>query len=55
MQRLLSPIVVSGRCDRAFLVASDGFGVDALLVTSLIDIRWLTGFTGSAGVLIVRS
>ncbi|CAB4985870.1 MAG: M24 family metallopeptidase [Actinobacteria bacterium] len=55
MQRLLSPIVVSGRCDRAFLVASDGFGVDALLVTSLIDIRWLTGFTGSAGVLIVKS
>jgi Xaa-Pro aminopeptidase len=52
---LLTPIRVSGRCERAFNVASEGFGADALLVTSLIDIRWLTGFTGSAGILIVRS
>ena len=51
---MLTPIDVSGRCDLAFNTASDGFGVDALLVTSLIDIRWLTGFTGSAGVLIVK-
>ena len=55
MAGVLTPIDVSGRCDLAFNTASDGFGVDALLVTSLIDIRWLTGFTGSAGVLIVKS
>jgi Xaa-Pro aminopeptidase len=26
-----------------------GAGVDALLVTDLVNVRWLTGFTGSAG------
>lgn len=52
--RSLSPIDVSGRCDRAFSVASESFGVDALLVTSLNDIRWLTGFTGSAGLMIIK-
>jgi Xaa-Pro aminopeptidase len=52
----LSPLVVSGR-DK--LVRSEmqrvGAGSEsALLVVDLINIRWLTGFTGSAGTLIVR-
>ena len=50
----LAPVDVSGRCARAFTAASDRFGVDALLVTSLNDIRWLTGFSGSTGVMVVR-
>lgn len=28
-------------------------GIDCALVTSLVDVRWLTGFTGSYGVLLV--
>jgi Xaa-Pro aminopeptidase len=32
----------------------DGAGVDALVVTHLTNVRYLTGFTGSAGLLVVR-
>ena len=28
-------------------------GCDALLVTRLVNVRWLTGFTGSAALLLV--
>ena len=52
----LSPLVVNGR-DK--LVRAEmqrvGASIDsALLVVDLNNIRWLTGFTGSAGTLIVR-
>lgn len=48
----LPPMDVAGRLDRlrgAFPAA----GLDALLVTELANVRYLTGFTGSAGVLVV--
>src|SRR5690606_10269488 len=33
----------------------DGRGIDVLLVTDLLNVRYLTGFTGSAGVLVVSA
>ena len=48
----LPPITVSGRLDRL----RSAFGeheVDALVVTTLANVRYLTGFAGSAGVLTV--
>jgi len=53
----LAPLSVAGRLDRARsaladLVTDDG-RPDGLLVTRSANIRWLTGFTGSAGVLLV--
>jgi Xaa-Pro aminopeptidase len=42
---------VAGRLGRLRTVLE---GADALVVTSLVNIRYLTGFTGSAGVLILR-
>jgi Xaa-Pro aminopeptidase len=50
----LAPIAVAGRLERLRERLGD-VGVDALLVTSLVNVRWLTGFTGSAGVLVVGS
>jgi len=43
---------VAGRIDRLREAFADA-EVDALLVTSMVNIRYLTGFTGSAGVLLV--
>lgn len=48
----LPPMDVAARIPR--LRASDGFApLDALLVTRLPNVRYLTGFTGSAGMLLV--
>jgi len=38
---------------RSLLSAGD-LGVDALLFTDLVDVRWLTGFTGSNGWVVMR-
>ncbi|MCB1004521.1 MAG: aminopeptidase P family protein, partial [Acidimicrobiales bacterium] len=43
---------VAGRVER-LRPALAGAGCDGLLVTSLVNIRYLTGFTGSAGLLLV--
>jgi len=36
------------------MLATGGHGCDALLFTDLVDVRWLTGFTGSNGWAVVR-
>ncbi len=48
----LPPLDVSGRLDR-LREALPAAGVGGLLVTAPANIRWLTGFTGSAGLLLV--
>ena len=53
----LPPLSVAGRLDRvraelADVETEDG-SPDGILVTNPANIRWLTGFTGSAGVLLV--
>lgn len=48
----LAPMDVGGRLDR-LRAAIDTAGVGALLVTRLPNIRYLTGFTGSAAMLLV--
>jgi len=48
----LPPLQVAGRLDR-LRVGIDAAEVDALLVTGLPNVRYLTGFSGSAGVLLV--
>jgi Xaa-Pro aminopeptidase len=48
----LPPIVVTGRLDR-LRSAFDEHEIDALLVTTLPNVRYLTGFSGSAAVLVV--
>ncbi|HUP85043.1 MAG TPA: Xaa-Pro peptidase family protein [Acidimicrobiales bacterium] len=50
----LPPMDVSARLDR-LRVGFDSAGCEALLVTNLTNVRYLTGFTGSAGSLLVRS
>ena len=53
----LAPLSVAGRIDRVRAalagVVSDEGRPDGLLVSDPANIRWLTGFTGSAGVLLV--
>ena len=48
--KTLPPMSVAGRLD-ALRARFDGF--DALVVTTLPNVRYLTGFAGSAGVLVV--
>jgi len=50
----LPTMLVAGRIDRA-RAGFEAAGIDALLVTDLTNVRYLTGFTGSAGRLLVRS
>jgi Xaa-Pro aminopeptidase len=46
----LPPISVAGRLEA---LRAEFDGIDALVVTTLANVRYLTGFTGSAGVLLV--
>ena len=48
------PLDVAPRLDR-LRVALGGIGCDALVVTNPTNVRYLTGFTGSAGVLLVST
>jgi Xaa-Pro aminopeptidase len=48
----LPPMDVAGRIGR-LRASFTGAGIDALLVTRLTNVRYLTGFTGSAGLLLV--
>jgi Xaa-Pro aminopeptidase len=48
----LPAITVTGRLDR-LRDTFDEHGIDALVVTTLANVRYLTGFSGSAGVLTV--
>ncbi|MFN8036013.1 MAG: Xaa-Pro peptidase family protein [Acidimicrobiia bacterium] len=48
----LAPVDVSARVGRLRAAFADN-GVEALLVTRLPNVRYLTGFTGSAGMLLV--
>lgn len=50
----LEPLVAGGRAAR-LRVSFDAAAIDALVVTSLTNIRYLTGFTGSAGVVVVTA
>jgi Xaa-Pro aminopeptidase len=54
MGRVLSPLIVSGRDSRVREELARRGAPAALVVADLNNIRWLTGFTGSAGTLIVR-
>lgn len=51
----LMPLVVSGRLQRALEVAQESFAVHALVVVSMDNIRWLTGFTGSTALLLIKN
>ncbi len=50
----LPAITVAGRLDR-LRTTFDAHEIDALVVTTLANVRYLTGFTGSAGVLTVTA
>lgn len=49
------PVELLGRRVARLQEAMAGAGIDTLLVTELPSVRWLTGFSGSAGRALVRS
>lgn len=49
----LRPMDVAGRVGRVRAEMATA-GVDALLVSELVNVRYLSGFTGSAGVVVIR-
>jgi Xaa-Pro aminopeptidase len=52
--RTLPVMNVAARADRLRALLDEGENAcDALLVTKLVNVRYLTGFTGSAGMLLV--
>ncbi|MFM8971162.1 MAG: aminopeptidase P family N-terminal domain-containing protein, partial [Actinomycetota bacterium] len=48
----MAPLATAGRIDR-LRTAMAASGTAALLVTKLVNVRYLTGFTGSAGMVLV--
>lgn len=48
----LPPVEIQARISRATSRLADA-GIDALLVTNMLNVRYLTGFTGSAGMLLI--
>jgi Xaa-Pro aminopeptidase len=50
----MRPLQVAPRLD-ALRARFDGASVDALIITNLANVRYLTGFTGSAGILAVTA
>jgi len=48
----LAPLEIAGRLDR-LRARFDAASIDALVITNLTNVRYLTGFTGSAGILAV--
>jgi Xaa-Pro aminopeptidase len=59
LREAMPPLAVTGRLDRVRAALAGLEGTDpspeALLVTTPANVRWLTGFTGSAGVLLVTA
>jgi Xaa-Pro aminopeptidase len=51
---VLAPLEVAGRLDR-LRARLDDLGIDALIVTTLANVRYLSGFSGSAGVVVVTA
>ncbi|MCU1343837.1 MAG: Xaa-Pro aminopeptidase [Acidimicrobiia bacterium] len=50
----MAPLEVAARADRV-RSRFDALGIDALVVTDLDNVRWLTGFTGSNGVAVMTA
>ena len=50
----LPPLLVTDRLQRVLEIAQDSYGVNALVVLSMDNIRWLTGFTGSTALLLIK-